>query len=261
MFAENFDQGCLDTDRWSIGHWSGRNIPHDDGWEYTRKEDVWVDESTNRLVLQLDHDDDVYSGEDDPLSEDGEREHSPFGWYSGAVTTDDNSGSGAKFSHRHGFWEAAIKFPAITDGVYPAFWMMSPDGVWPPEIDVVELVSTLPNETWHNVHYATDADDPFDTHQDSSHQETYPEDVLEEWHVWGAHWIEDEGVRYYVDGAHVATIDAGSGTTERYLDYGAEFVINFTAHILHGWAGDPYHHDDWPYTWEVAWVRVWDEDQ
>ena len=261
VFVENFDGGSLDTDVWSIGHWSGRNIPHDDGWEYTREEDVWVDDATDRLVLQLDHDERIYAGEEDPVTEAGERENSPYGWYSGAVTTDDTDGPGAKFSHRHGFWEAAIKFPAITDGVYPAFWMMSPGGVWPPEIDVVELVSTHPDETWHNVHYATDEDEPVGTHQDATHRELHAEDVLEEWHVWGAHWIEDEEVRYYVDGEHVGTLDVGSGTDERYLDYGSEFIINFTAHILHGWAGDPYQHEDWPYTWEVAWVRVWDEEE
>jgi len=259
-FAEDFDTGDLDTDVWSVGHHNGRNIPHDDGWEYTRNEDVRVDEETATLVLQIDYDEAVHAGDEPPIEQAGEEEDEPYGWYSGAVTTDDPDGSGAKFSHQHGFWEAAIKFPPITDGVYPAFWMMSPDGVWPPEIDVAELTPTEPGVTSHNVHYATDADNPFATHEHAPQEVSHDGTILNEWHVYGVHWIEDEEVRYYVDGERVATIDAGSGTDERYLDYGSEFVINLTTHILEGWAGDPYQHDDWPYAWEVAWVRVWDEN-
>ena len=57
-----------------------------------------------------------------------------------------------KFSFQTGYVEASIRVPGGT-GFWPALWMMQDTGpggavVWPPEVDIVQCSSRIPNESY-----------------------------------------------------------------------------------------------------------------
>jgi hypothetical protein len=52
-------------------------------------------------------------------------------YVSGILTTQ------SSFSQKYGYFEIRSKIPVGT-GVWPAFWLLSDDGGWPPEMDVME---------------------------------------------------------------------------------------------------------------------------
>jgi hypothetical protein len=55
-------------------------------------------------------------------------------WLSGAGCT-------APFSQTYGYFSFTAKLPAITPGIWPAFWLLPVSGAWPPEIDILEAVA------------------------------------------------------------------------------------------------------------------------
>ena len=72
-----------------------------------------------------------------PLNECVKREIGPASkakYMSGNLTSYQN------FSQLYGVFEVEAKLPARAKGLWPAFWLLSDRGGWPPEIDVVEQI-------------------------------------------------------------------------------------------------------------------------
>src|SRR4051794_36700109 len=60
----------------------------------------------------------------------------------------------SKWHGKHGYYECRMKAPP-GKSLWPAFWLVSHDRLWPPEIDVVEIVNNGRDTTrnsFHNVH-------------------------------------------------------------------------------------------------------------
>jgi hypothetical protein len=47
----------------------------------------------------------------------------------------------------YGTWEIRFRFNSLTQGQTIAIWLLSDDGIWPPEIDILECVNTT--VTWY----------------------------------------------------------------------------------------------------------------
>ncbi|AGB39278.1 glycoside hydrolase family 16 protein [Natronococcus occultus] len=246
-FNDEFDQRELDTSVWNVGYGWGRTHPGLGSWEYVRDDDVWVDGRIDRLVLQADYDE-----ADGPY----EHEYLPYHWYAGGVNTK------STFSQRQGYFEARIRLPEIVEGILPAFWCMPDDGEFPPEIDIVEHF-TEPYRTKAAIHWGerdlTDTVDYESELNSASGPYDHDDDPRENFVVYGAHWQEDR-TDFYVDNDHFLTVTDGHSVdpNRRELNYGAPFYLMLSTQLSDEW-GDPAQHDDYPYTWEIDWVRVWEE--
>lgn len=58
----------------------------------------------------------------------------------------------SRWSGQFGVFEISMRCPKGL-GTWPAFWLNPQDGVWPPEIDVVEIVNNGRDTTRHSFHY------------------------------------------------------------------------------------------------------------
>ena len=56
------------------------------------------------------------------------------------------------FSQKYGYFEIRARIPVGT-GVWPAFWMLSDNGGWPPEIDVMEGRGQRPGDLVQTTHW------------------------------------------------------------------------------------------------------------
>lgn len=241
-FEDEFDQGELDPSVWNIGYGWGRQHS---GWEYVRDEDVWVDDENDRLVLQAD-----YNESHGPVDGD----EPPHHWYGGGVNTRDN------VYQKQGYWEARIRLPEIVKGITPAFWAKPNTEEFPPEMDVMEHFSVA-NKTWSAIHWARNGIPPSDS-KDGLQTEysayTHDDNPRENFVVYGAHW-QDDRTEFYIDGNRYHTVSDGHSDDPklREMNYGEPFYTMFSTQFSDTW-GDPTQYDNYPYHWEVDWIRIWE---
>jgi beta-glucanase (GH16 family) len=115
---------------------------------------------------------------------------------------------------RYGYFESRIKLPPGR-GMFPAFWLNSDYDEtgylsWPPEIDIMEFapngVTEFPNMVHSNVALSTPNTQGGDwLYRDSNFSERWkyyraPDDMTNDWHVYGLLWDTDDTVTAYLDG-------------------------------------------------------------
>lgn len=110
------------------------------------------------------------------------------------------------FRQQYGYIEARLKMPKGAIGNWPAFWALSEAGTWPPEIDIIEQVSTDVRGgilTIHTTAYPNVGKTQLDT------KASVP-DMSADFHVFGVDWQPD-GVRYYLDGKFILQVRPTNG--------------------------------------------------
>lgn len=124
------------------------------------------------------------------------------------------------FSQTYGYFEASIQMPAGS-GIKGAFWLMPESGVWPPELDVAEVVGGGPNTLVNTVWPSTDAQNHW----------TDVADMTQGFHTYAVDW-EPDNITWYFDGQ-----ETFQAPTPANLDQ-PMFII---ASVSSGgsWEGDP----------------------
>jgi Beta-glucanase/Beta-glucan synthetase len=108
---------------------------------------------------------------------------------------------------QYGYFEAKIKVPPGT-GMWPAFWLISQDQKWPPEIDVMEIVNNGRDTTRNSFHYLHGPNNTTNypatfTLLDQWQSYRPGWDFKDDFHTFAVEWTPDR-VRHFVDDKLVA---------------------------------------------------------
>jgi beta-glucanase (GH16 family) len=108
------------------------------------------------------------------------------------------------FTQTYGYFEMRAELPQGA-GMWPGFWLLSADQVWPPEIDALEAFGA-PNAHGeggaNQMHYAVHALNP---QQNDGGWATIPGNIYTAYHTYGVDW-EADFITYYVDGQQVGRV-------------------------------------------------------
>jgi len=146
----------------------------------------------------------------------------------------------------YGYWEARIRMNSVTAGHHWAFWLIPSDHAWPPEIDMLEVIGSNPNNQ-------SDANFFFfnsilsDPNNDGLTRVTPPRGK-NAWYTIGFLWDETD-MRWFLDGEEVRHRPAMSGDKSLY------FLV--TPEIGGEWVGAPTADTAWPTEAELDYIRVY----
>jgi beta-glucanase (GH16 family) len=163
----------------------------------------------------------------------------------------------SRWSFEFGYVEGRMKVPAGR-GLWSAFWLNPQDQVWPPEIDILEIVDNGRDTTKSSFHFLHSADvkgrpaqvsllDKFGAYRPGT-------DFAEGFHNFAVLW-EPGRVRHYVDGTLVVdrpfdwTHKGGAGAGP------AHVLVNLA--VGGQWPGPPLRLEDFPARLEIDYIRVW----
>jgi beta-glucanase (GH16 family) len=108
----------------------------------------------------------------------------------------------SRWSGKYGVFEIRMKVPAGR-GLWPAFWLNPQDQIWPPEIDIVEIVNNGRDTTRHSFHFLHPDGGAGPTKLGRNHAFSPGIDYADGFHVFAVEWTPDR-VRHFVDGSLVA---------------------------------------------------------
>lgn len=152
-------------------------------------------------------------------------------------------------SWQYGRIAARIQVPS-GQGIWPAFWLIGNEGVWPGcgEIDIMEMIGGVLDDTTHaSIHWENGG------HQYHHEQYTSPTKLSADWHYYEAEWTSSN-VTVYFDGIQYFTHHiTGPEYTE--LRQNAYLLLNFA--IGGDWPGYPDSTTVFPQYMYVDWVRVY----
>lgn len=105
-------------------------------------------------------------------------------YISGAMVTQ------GSFGQRYGYFEVRAKMPA-GNGLWPAFWLLNTNAVWPPEIDVFEYFGSNPTAYYATVHGAPG-------HTQYQRLVTGLPDLTADFHLFGVEWTPST-IKFFFD--------------------------------------------------------------
>jgi beta-glucanase (GH16 family) len=103
------------------------------------------------------------------------------------------------FRQTYGYFEIRAQMPSGR-GLWPSFWLLPvPIGLWPPEIDIVEVLGHEPTKIYTTIHWQGANGKPRATSFDIK-----VPDTSKDFHTYGVLWTP-ENIGWYFDGQRVAT--------------------------------------------------------
>ncbi|HEX8792185.1 MAG TPA: family 16 glycosylhydrolase [Polyangiaceae bacterium] len=173
------------------------------------------------------------------------------GIVSGSITTK------GKFQQTYGHWEASIKVPSGA-GTWPAFWLMGDTNGqgWPTcgEIDIVEVVSPMPQTAYGTIHSGNTSDATQNTSTGGSYM-LASGNLSDGYHLYALDWSKDS-IAFSVDGHVYETITPQTVTSGQLWPFDHGFYIIFDLAIGGSWPGPP-NAGTFPATMYVDYVRVY----
>ena len=101
----------------------------------------------------------------------------------------------ATFAQTYGYFEMRAELPHVAGG-WPAFWLLPADGSWPPELDVMETLTSDPHADWTTEHSGLNG-----AHA-SSGQAAFVPDTADGYHTYSVLWTATD-LNWYVDGVEI----------------------------------------------------------
>ncbi len=148
--------------------------------------------------------------------------------------------TGGRFNQLFGKFEFRAKLPK-GKGIWPALWLL-PDGMWPPEIDIMELLGDNPNKVYFTNHWGTSSD----VHSYGS--SFIGPDFSADFHTFCVEWWPDR-LDFTIDGSIKSTHRTSVPRNSMSL------IINTAVGGI--WPGYPDASTVFPQTLQVDWVRVY----
>ena len=237
IWSDEFDGTSLDDSKWVTGFaWCPVATCTSTTTPKMAYLDTQVSESGGLLRLRADNVPVTVSGRTYP-------------YRSGMVTTSAYYGEGGPRAYRRLFTppvriEWRMRSPK-GHGFWPALWLLPPEGVWPPEIDIVEVLGHDTFRAHHHYHWR----DVQGALHDQGTSMLNATDLAADFHEYRVDWTA-AAITWYVDGIQRFEY-AGPGitTTPMYL------VANF--HVGGASPGDPDASTIWPAYMDLDWVRVY----
>lgn len=157
---------------------------------------------------------------------------------------------------KYGLFEAKIKLP-VGKGLWPAFWMLPEDNVyggWPKsgEIDIMEAVMHIPNETHGTVHYGQ----AWPNNSYSGKGYSLPSGNLnDEFHIYKVAWEENK-ITWFIDDLPFYHVTPDTLAPEQWpFDQNFHLLLNLA--VGGNWPGNPDSTTTFPQVMEVDFVRVY----
>lgn len=244
VWQDEFDGTALDTDKWSaVQHGF---VDNNELQFYTnRPENVRVEDGL--LLLTALRED--YTGTGPWMN----------GQYQTSAYTSGKVESLSKAEFQYGRFEARMRLPR-GEGTWPAFWMLGtnlfdPDVGWPKsgEIDIMEHANVV------------------DAIGAAIHTEAYNHTIGTQktggigisdydtaFHVYGVEWTPERLSFYLDDQVYFTVTKAELGDSQAEWPFDQPFWMILNLAVGGAWGGDPTG-GDYPYTLEVDWVRVYQD--
>ena len=147
------------------------------------------------------------------------------------------------FSQQYGYFEIRAQLPE-GKGMWPAFWLLSDSGEWPPELDVMESIGSIDNYAVQSIH-SGDGNNGETTYTSSNLQQDF--------HTYGMNWTKDT-ITYYIDGEKTAEFATPSDLHDKMY-----MLMNLA--VGGTWPGSPDSTTDWSKTnYKIDYVRVYSDD-
>jgi beta-glucanase (GH16 family) len=235
VFSDEFSGDQLDSARWNTCYPHGTQGCTNAGnneLQWYQPDNVSVADGQLSLTAR----------EEQVTGEDGKS----YDYSSGMVTTGPDPmspESKAKFGFTYGYVEARAKVPS-GKGLWPAVWLLPTDGEWPPEIDVMEVLGDDTSTLYRALHWENWGNFENDV---QGHPTT---DLSEGFHTYGAEWTAD-AVNWYFDGELVGSYTNADQISDEPM-YG---LMNLA--VGGNWPGSPDTSTEFPATYEVDWMRIW----
>ncbi len=149
-------------------------------------------------------------------------------------------------AQRYGYWEVRLRASNVSTGHHWALWLIPDDNSWPPEIDMLEVVGSNPENPSDAQHFFFNSilSDP----NTDEYTRVIPPRGREAWYTIGFLWDEND-MRWFLDGEEVRQ------RPSLQLDKALYFLIS--PEIGGKWVGAPTGGTKWPMEIELDYVRIY----
>ena len=153
----------------------------------------------------------------------------------------------------HGRIEARIRIPS-GQGLWPAFWMLRENGVWPGEIDIMEVIGSAPHRLHATCHQGALPNlYSLGDHLDAPTGVNWAEDF----HVFGVEWWPGQ-VIWTVDGEPYYAVNKADVLPNHAWLFEEDMYLLLNLAVGGNWPGPPGASTAFPAHMEVDWVRWYD---